>query len=137
MTATSSTEILEKRIEQLVREHIAAVRAGAEAAVARAFAEPMGRLPKPARSKEKLSTRRAPYQRRTREVVADLAERLCAAVHASPGETMTHLAAQVGATPSELSLPVDHLRHEGRLRSVGQRQHTRYFPAAPTPKRTS
>ena len=137
MTATTSMEVLEKRIEQLVREHITMVRAGAEAAVARAFAESTGRTPKPAIPKGKPPARRAPYQRRTREEVADLAERLCAAVHATPGETMTQLAAQVGATPSELSVPVDRLRQEGRLRSVGQRQHTRYFPAAPTPNRAS
>ena len=130
-------EVLEKRIEQLVREHIAVVRAGAEAAVARAFAESTGRSPKPTAPKGKAPARRAPYQRRTGEEVADLAERLCAAVHATPGETMAQLAAPVGATPRELSVPVDRLRREGRLRSVGQRQHTRYFPAAPTPNRAS
>ena len=137
MTATTSMEVLEKRIEQLVREHITMVRTGAEAAVARAFAESTGRSSKPAIPKGNPPARRAPCQRRTREEVADLAERLCAAVHATPGETMTQLAAQVGATPSELSVPVDRLRQEGRLRSVGQRQHTRYFPAAPTPNRAS
>ena len=137
MAATSSMEVLEKRIEQLVREHIAVVRAGAEAAVARAFAESTGRSSKSPAPKAKPPAQRAPYQRRTAEAVADLAERLCAAVHATPGETMTQLAAQVGATPSELSVPVDRLQREGRLRSVGKRQHTRYFPAAPTPNRAS
>jgi hypothetical protein len=38
------------------------------------------------------------------------------------------LAAQVGATPQELSLPAALLRRAGRVRTAGQKQNTRYFP---------
>ena len=137
MRATSQIEVLEERIEQVVREHIAAVRAGVEAAVARAFAESTGRLPQAAAPKARTPTQRPPNRRRTQEEVAAWADRLCAAVHTMPGETMTRLAPHVGATPQELSLPVEHLRRAGRVRTVGQRQHTRYFPTAKTPTRTS
>lgn len=133
MKAKTSTETFEQRLEQLVREHIAAIRAQAEAALARGFAELPVRAPAPAASLPKLSPHRPASRRRTSEQVAELAQRLCAAVHAAPGQTMLHLAPQVGATPAELSVAVAHLRRQGRLRTVGQRQYTRYFPAAPAP----
>ena len=137
MRARTSSESFEGRIEQLVREQMAAVRARAEAAVARGFGEPAGGTTKPGVPPAKRSARRPASRRRTTEEVEDLAERLCAAVHAQPGETMLGLAPAVGTTPSELSVPVDRLRQQGRVRTVGQRQHTRYFPAVPAPPRAS
>jgi hypothetical protein len=71
----------------------------------------------------------AQSKRRNGEEVAALGERLLAAVKATPGETMTTLAPQIGATPRELQLPAARLKRAGRLRSVGQRQYTKYFPA--------
>ena len=132
MRAKTSTENLEERIERLIREHIAAIRARAEAAVARGFAESVVRPSSQAAPRSRMAARRPASPRRTTQQVADLAERLCAAVHAAPGETMLTLAPQVGATPGELSVPVARLRQQGRVRTVGQRQHTRYFPTAPT-----
>jgi hypothetical protein len=132
MRAKTSTENFEERIEQLIREQIAAIRARAEAAVVRGFAESAVRSSIPAAPQTKISARRSASRRRTTEQVADLAERLCAAVHAVPGETMLRLAPQVGATPGELSVAATRLRQQGRVRTVGQRQHTRYFPTVPT-----
>jgi hypothetical protein len=60
--------------------------------------------------------------------MAGLSERLYAAVCAHPGAVMTVLAAHVGATPRELNRPALILKRAGRVRSVGQRAHTRYFP---------
>ena len=133
MRAKTSIEILEERIEQLVREHIAAIGARAQAAVARGLGALAVPTSKDLAPQAKLSSRRAASRRRTAQEVADLAERLCTAVHAQPGETMRHLAPQVGATPSELSIAVERLRSQGRLRTVGHRQFTRYFPTAPAP----
>lgn len=133
MRAKTSIEILEERIEQLVREHIAAIGARAQAAVVRGLGALAVSASKDLAPQAKLSPRRAASRRRTAQEVADLAERLCAAVHAQPGETMRHLAPQVGATPSELSIAVERLRSQGRLRTVGHRQFTRYFPTAPAP----
>jgi hypothetical protein len=135
MRAKTSTENFEERIEQLVREHIEAIRARAEAAVARGFAESAVRSSSPDAPQTKPSARRPASRRRTPEQVADLTERLCTAVHAQPGETMLRLAPQMGVTPGELSVAVTRLRQQGRVRTVGQRQHTRYFPTAPAPAR--
>jgi len=130
MRTLTSIQRLEERIEQLVREHIEASRAAAAAAVARAFTEPAGRSSTLAARRTATSKRRPMSRRRTPEEVADLAERLCAAVQAAPGEMMATLAAEVGATPRELGIAVAHLRRADRVRTVGQRQSTRYFPAA-------
>ena len=128
MKEKTSTEILEERIEELVREHIAAIRTRAEAAIARGFRELAEQGAKPAEPVAKRSGRRPASRRRTTEEVTDLAERLYKAVLASPGETMERLAPKVGAKARELTIVVGRLRSEGRLRTVGQRQQTQYFP---------
>jgi len=121
---TTHIEDLGKRIEQLVQGHLAASRQAAEAAVQRAFgsaSETSGR-PRSRRGPAKGSGRREPAE------VAALAERLYQAVCAKPGETMAVLAADVGASARALHRPMTNLRRAGRIRSVGQRHLSRYFP---------
>ncbi len=120
---------LEEQIEELVRQHLSAVRAAAAVGLERAFASaevarrPQSRgLTKPKGGR--IGRRRAPGE------VTALSERLYAAIIASPGATMTTLAAQVGASPRELNRSATLLRRDGRVRSAGQRQATRYFPMA-------
>jgi hypothetical protein len=60
--------------------------------------------------------------------MAALGERLYQEVCAKPGETMSVLAADLGSSWQELSRPMSHLKRDGRVRSVGQRHLTRYFP---------
>ncbi len=62
--------------------------------------------------------------------MASLSKRLYEAVCASPGVAMTVLAAHIGATPRALNRPALILKRAGRVRSVGQRHATRYFPMA-------
>ena len=124
---TTTTKSLEEKIEsavaQLVREHLAACEAAAEGAVRAAF----GRASKPPAP----SSRRGPTAaaaRRSPEVLADLQERLYQAICQHPGERMAVIAPVVGATARELNLPATTLRRDGRVRSVGERHATRYFP---------
>ena len=129
-----SIQGLEEGIERLVREHMVAVQSAAAAAVARALAASMT-PPSSVRAKGRQTPptpRRPTSRRRGPDEVAELAERFCAAVHAAPGETMATLAAEVGATARELAVPVKRLRSAGRVRTVGERQYTKYFPAAPS-----
>lgn len=124
MTKTTSIQELGKRVEQLVAEHIAASRRGAEAALERAFASTVG-VPGKSRPGARSSgggRRRAPTE------VAALGERLYEAVSLKPGEAMTVLAAQVGVSTRELNRPMTLLKRAGRVRSVGQRHLMRYFP---------
>ncbi|SRR6266542_2436284 len=116
---------LELQIEELVREHVAALRRTATAAVERAFARASGGK---AKSGSGTSTVREMGQRRAPEELTALGERLYAAICAHPGASMPTLAAEMGATPRELNRPATQLRRTGRVRSVGQRQATRYFP---------
>jgi len=126
---TADIRTLENEIEQLVREHIAACKVAAEAAVERGFGSS-----RPGRSK---ATRRgasrsskAPSRRRTPEEIAELGERFYEAVCVKPGETMRVLSAEVNASADELHRPMTVLKRAGRVRSVGQRHQTRYFPMA-------
>ena len=123
---TTNIDHLTKRIEQVVQEHIAASRRAAEDAVARAFAVAGGkpRRVSPAAAQAVGGTRR------TRTELATLSERLYQAVCARPGESMATLASALGAAARELHRPMAHLKRTGRVRSVGERHLTRYFPLA-------
>ena len=120
-------EILSEQIEQLVREHIEATHRTAAAAIERAFSSsPRAR----AHSRKQTSRRtsRASGGRRSPAELSALGERLHEAVCAHPGETVSVLAPKLGKTPRELQRPMTALKRAGRVRSVGQRHQTRYFP---------
>jgi DNA-binding transcriptional ArsR family regulator len=125
MTTTTSIEELSRTIERLVREHIAASRAAASAAVQRAFEGSVAASPITPRRSTKPSK---PTARRTQEQVAELGKRLCQAVAAGPGRLMSELAAELDVSPRQLLRPMTLLRRAGQVRSAGQRNHTRYFP---------
>jgi hypothetical protein len=123
-----SNEDLAQRIEQLVREHIAESRRRAQEAVARAFSAtappPTRRRPRGSSDVTKAGKRRTPAE------MDAMCERLYQAACARPGETMAVLMLDVGASARELNRPMNHLKEAGRIRSVGLRSHTRYFPMA-------
>jgi prophage DNA circulation protein len=141
MTNPTNSQDLCNQIEHLVQAYIAATRAAAQAAMERGFAM----LPA-----MKLKAQRAPEVRRqandearrgvrraSAEVEA-LCERLYEVVCKMPGETMTVLAPEVGATSRELNRPMTRLKSAGRVRSVGTKHATRYFPmASEAPPRAS
>jgi hypothetical protein len=126
MKNTNTYEDLSRQLEQLVAGHIAATRRAAQQAVERAFSAAAAgptvveRRVKPSEGKK----------RRASADVAALGERFYRAVCAKPGETMTVLAGQVGASARELHRSVTLLRQAGRVRCVGNRHQTRYFPTA-------
>ena len=66
--------------------------------------------------------------RRTGEEIAALEKQLLDAVWTTPGEPMSALAPRIGVSPSTLQVPVARLKAAGRLKTVGTRQFTRYFP---------
>lgn len=129
---TSKTRrILENEIEELVRQHIAAQRDEAIAALERAFAaSTKAPPPRASRSRQMAAPRRTRRvgKRRPSMDVAALSEQLFEAVCAHPGEKMSLIAAELGRTARELNRPMLNLKSAGRIRSAGQRQNTRYFP---------
>ena len=123
---THRNETLSEQIEQLVRAHIEATRREASEALARAFssafvASRASAGPRPTRTTG---------SRRGAAALSALGDRLYEAVRAQPGETMSGLAPQLGCTPRELHRPMTALKQAGRVRSVGQRHQTRYYPTA-------
>ena len=124
---TNTNEDLGKQIERLVAEHIAATRKVAQQAVERALAASGAPTiaARPARVRVEGSGKR-----RGAAEIAGLGERFYRALCNKPGETMAVLAVDVGATPRELHRAVAGLKQAGRVRAVGQRAHTRYFPLA-------
>ena len=126
---------LAKQIEDLVRQHVDALRASAAAAVARAFAAtaPLAlsarasASPRPVRPRKQATPRRAP------EELLALGERFYAVLCQRPGETMTTLAPEVGVSPKVLQVAVARLRREGRVRVIGKKQQMRYYPMATSP----
>lgn len=121
---TRDIERLEQQIEQLIREHLAECARRAMQAVERGFAATAKRTC-PLRAK---AARGAIGQRRSAADLDVLGERLAAAVCSKPGSTMVVLAAEVGATVRELERPAQRLKNAGRIRTVGERNLTRYFP---------
>jgi hypothetical protein len=137
MTNTTNPQELCKRIEHLVEEYISATRVAARAAVDRAFATAATPSAKPSRPTTTAPARSRGGARRAADEIGTLSERLYEAVYRMPGETMTVIAPTVGATARELNRPMLRLKQAGRVRSVGTRHATRYFPMAREEPRTS
>jgi hypothetical protein len=123
MTNTTTPQDLGERIERLVQDYISATRVAAQAAMDRAFAASIETKAK----KPQREPRRASHRRASAELTL-LGERLYAAMCKAPGETMTVLAPTVGRSARELHRPMALLKRAGRVRSVGTRQATRYYP---------
>lgn len=128
----TTTHELAEKIDRVIREHVAALHAIAAEAVAQSFATVARSQPArgnaAAHAGAAAKAKRAQAPRRAPQELAALAERLDAAVRATPGETMATLATEVGASPRELQVAAARLKRAGRVRSAGQRQYTRYFP---------
>jgi predicted Zn-dependent protease len=124
----NTNEDLGKRIEQLVAEHIAATRKVAREAVERALAA-SGVAPSVSAQPTRARTAGNGKRRGAAELMA-LGERFYRVLCSKPGETMSVLAADVGATPRELHRAVAGLKEAGRVRSVGERSKTVYCPLA-------
>jgi len=74
--------------------------------------------------------RRRPHPRRSTSEISELAERLFASLSEHPGKTMVELSQAMDAQPSDLRLPMVQLKRDGRVKSIGRRQYTRYYPRA-------
>lgn len=126
MTNKNEIQGLTDQIEKLVRAHITAVSVDAAAAVQRAFAAVDTELEK---TVKKPRTAR-PGRHRSKEEMEALGKRFYQELCQTPGAGIKALAAKVGVTSQELYRPVNNLKQAGRVRSIGQRQFTQYFPLA-------
>ena len=116
---------LNQQIEQLIQNHIAEIRSAAEQAVARAFTNAFNSSK---RSSPKKNCGSADVPKRSKQEILDIGEKLCAAVGENPGETMAVLSGKIGLSPKELHLPMVKLKKSNRVKSIGHRNFTRYYP---------
>jgi hypothetical protein len=124
MTNATTPQALCERIERLVQDYISETRIAAQAAIDRAFARSAGEK---AKKQDRQAKRRTGSRRPATELIA-IGERLYVAMCNTPGETMTVLAPAVGCSARELHRPMSLLKQAGRVRSVGNRKETRYYP---------
>jgi hypothetical protein len=130
-TKTMSHGDLAQGVERLVGEYISTIRIAVAGAVDRAVAARVcGGSPVPSAKGRQQSATPRQGKRRGGEEIGALGERFYEALCGAPGETMTVLAPVVGSTARELSRPVSLLKRAGRIRSVGTKHSTRYFPMA-------
>jgi hypothetical protein len=85
--------------------------------------------------RDRPKARRETSGRRRPEEVAALTDALYAAICAQPGASMTTIGQAIGRRTDELSLCAHRLLCAGRVRKVGQRNQTRYFPVDAPAKR--
>ena len=123
-TNKSLGERIENLVGELVEAHMNEMRTTVLAAVTRGFGAPETPVKQARAAKKKRS-----FNRRSPEEVSVLAERLYELVCTKPGEPMVTFATELGASARELHRPMMTLRDAGRVRSVGERSRTCYFPA--------
>ena len=128
-TLRTTTQDLGKQIEQLVHAHLVAVRRTAMEAVEQAIGHPRVKPLGKSREVKRPSCRKAPC--RSPDELSVLGETFYETVCAHPGESMATLTVHMGVAANTLRSVVRRLKGEGRLRTAGQRQHTRYFPRVP------
>ncbi len=128
MKMPGTPEQLADAIESLVSSYMDEVRVAAQRAVERSLTLGSARAPSK-RSDTRRAAPRSATKRRSQTELDDVCEELCKLVRARPGAAMAALAEEMGMPMSALQRPMYKLRTEGRVRSVGQRHLTRYFPA--------
>ena len=133
MKSPSTPEQLANAIESLVASYIDEVRQVAQQALERSLCRAV-QARRPAKSTvHRTLAPRSATKRRTAAELDETCEKLCALVRARPGESIVALAEDMGALAGTLQRPMAKLRAEGRVRSVGERHLTRYFPAVVRP----
>jgi len=116
-------------VERIVRASRSAALAAFEQHFDRLGEQPQRQQATPLRATttgKRMKKRATP--RRSSEEITSLSNRFLAVVRSEPGKPMSALAPQVGVKPSELQVPVARLKAAKKLKTVGQRHLTCYFP---------
>lgn len=125
----------EEQLEEQIAKALSSYFEAGQQIARRALERALSGKPKVASSRSMARAPRSerPRQRkRSRAVIDQLCESFWMAVSAHPGESMQFLAERVGECPSQLGIVVSRLKRADRIRTVGSRQFTRYFPATET-----
>jgi len=123
-----STDELCRNIERLVQQHLRACQQEVAAVVARTFRASAVTTTEPKSKAKVAKPRRESGPRRTPEQIQALGERFYELLCTKPGFAMTVYCTELGVTPRDLHRPVAMLKRAKLVRSVGERQATKYFP---------
>ena len=129
MTTPKTPEQLATQIRTLVDDYVREAERAAVDAVVAAFSSPRSAPRKASKAKPATTTLRRQGPRRTSEQLAELADGLADVIAEHPGESMAVFARQLDVSVRDLHRPMKMLKNAGRIRSVGERHLTRYFPA--------
>jgi len=125
-----ASEIMDA-VEKIVTASHAAASEALDQAFGRGQARPSRRLSHPV-GRTTTNSSMTTVRRRPEELLA-LTEQLYASICAQPGASMAVLAEEIGSKPRALHRPASRLIAEGRIKAIGERQSTRYFPLGATP----
>ena len=129
MKTPNTTHELAGAIESLVASYMDTVRDAAQQAVSRALVTPDASRRRPSAMRRASAKPPTTSARRSPTELEAVCDALCERVRAHPGASMVELAEQVGSDVRSLQRPMAKLKSAGRVRSVGQRHLTRYYPA--------
>ena len=128
---TTNEQRLQQQIESAFREYMQAGRMLAMTALERALATTSSAPAKQAKPPvARIGDASRAGKRRTASELAALSEQLYEVIASHPGEGMVALSARIGVSGPQLQRAVARLRGAERIRTVGVRQQTRYFPRA-------
>jgi hypothetical protein len=124
---------IEERINGMVGDVLVLIRRAANDAINQALSG-VGAV-EPSRARQTRSQRRTspakPYVRRSAEELTNLCDRLYQQIEQRPGEAMAVHAEALSIAARDLGVVMRRLKTLGRVRSVGERDRTRYFPMDP------
>lgn len=128
MKTPNTTMELAVAIESLIGSYMDGVRVAAQQAVERAVRGTVAEG-QPRRQKQGGTDPATRMSRRAAPTLAEMCNTLSEVVRANPGASMVTIAEKMGAKSVDLQWPMAKLKSAGRVRSVGQRSMTRYYPA--------
>jgi len=129
--ATLDTTILEASVEALIQQQVGEYEERLRKALGHKLVSGRRRKQASKRPSSSGHVRRrtkCAQTKRTAEELSALSTRFLSAVEVAPGETMLTLAAGLGLSAKELWRPVQQLKKDGKIKSIGERKEMRYYP---------
>ena len=133
-TMKTLDELIEAEVSIAVERIVRLSRGAAIAAFERQFSARtavagLGAPPEPS-PPPKANRNRPGSPRRSRAEIAALSSRFLEVVRSEPGQPMSVLAPRIGVSASELQVPVARLKIAKKVKTVGRRHMTCYFPVS-------
>jgi hypothetical protein len=137
MNAPKTPQQLADAIETIVASYVDEVRRTVQHAVERSLSGTASNARAAKTNVARYCQPSSARPRRSATALDELCDKLHQCVCDRPGESMLVLADEIGCGVRELQRPMSKLKTQGRVRSVGQRNLMRYFPAVARASKSS